>query len=254
MVASFITPFLIGTLAASSVTASSFSLAVSSDSPTSITLVKNLESRQSPSSLPPTVPKIPACDEIASKSSRPPIPLSDPDARVLAQAYTEFSKGTCSTACTQASVGFAPEVEKLCPRDYLYEVGFQQGANVTYLASDRTKDIEKVGICLKSADGGNCAAILMPNLLKSVNKDRSIDANKYKYAVCSECMWKWVNTNSTPIDFNGKKMDASEVNRVCGEGFLKGTVPAPMSNGAMAAAGASVTAFFAVIFVAVSMF
>ncbi|KAI8852720.1 hypothetical protein BC829DRAFT_487399 [Chytridium lagenaria] len=231
------------TIAAAAVSASSIRSSITGG-PISIALLSDLESRQSTTtlSLQPSLAKAAIDNNCTAYSVRKSLPLSDADAKEITDGFNRAAAINCGSKCTTAGTQFATDVTTSCPAGYVYS--FEgTGVAAADLVKDRIENVTKTGICTKTADGNYCLGNVMSALFKSVNTDQTPDAGKYKAAVCQECLRVWVNANYTPIEFNKNKIDAAEVNRVCGVGFLKGQ---PASGASPSVAFSAVTAFGAV--------
>ncbi|KAI8852721.1 hypothetical protein BC829DRAFT_487400 [Chytridium lagenaria] len=242
--------------AAVSVSATTIGSSVS-NGPISISIISNLEPRQSSSTpLTPTSPTIPECESILEKAKSAidkacssytvskPLPLSDSDSKSVVEGFNNAAASNCASSCTTAGVPFAEDVTKSCPADYVYS--FEgTGIAAADLVKDRLNDQTKTGLCTKTADGNYCVGNVMAGLFSSVKTDKSTDDEKYKAAVCQECVRVWVNSNYTPLEFNNRKIDADEVNKICGESFQKGLLAASSAYSPVAISGFTTFSAFA---------
>ncbi|KAJ3198470.1 hypothetical protein HDU67_003504 [Dinochytrium kinnereticum] len=209
--------------------------------------------RQDPSTpLIPTSPRNRSCDAILDKAAlavttncksfqeRFRLPLSDSDYRAVVNGLNAAAKSHCEDVkCQQAGMPFAADAAKACPANYIYSLTPGSGVKVDDITGDRTEIYKKSGACTKDANNEYCAGPLMGNLFRSYTSSGDRDSGKYKSAVCSECMRRWVNSGSIPITLDKTTIDAAEVDRVCGVGFLKGEIQPSGSSAAFVGASAA---------------
>ncbi|KAI8852733.1 hypothetical protein BC829DRAFT_487411 [Chytridium lagenaria] len=180
--------------------------------PISIALLSDLESRQSITatlSLQPSPVTAPAMPSLTKpkptlQATAPATTFVNPSPSPCGRqgsddGFNNAAANNCGSKCTTSGMSFAPDVAASCPAGYVYSF---EGMGVAAGDLSRTGlRYYQDGSLHQDRDG----KYLLGNhgrLFKSVNTDQTTDAGKYKAAV--------------------KKIDAAEVNKVCGEGFLKG--------------------------------